>query len=322
MNKKSSYLLAFLAYFIWGMTFPFAKIVIPPLGSLSFVFYRSLMGVLFLFPIILINKKLSEFWNVFRANWWRFLLMALVPYGFSYVLQFHAIQFTTAINQSIIAQTSIIWVVIMNFVIFKQKPKLKFLFGVIIGIIGVIILITEKDFSLSSDTIKGDVLSIFAFISWASYSVFSKPLSEKNDPLFVITAIFMYGTVFLFPLALNDGGFQQIMDFSFFQWGIMLYLGFVCTGIAYYIHLKALSHPEISSNTVVYFGLLMPIVSTIFSLLTSEDEELTNRIFAGGLLILVSVAIVLYRPRKRKKREKNIDSDSIYEGEFEATISK
>lgn len=302
MEKKIHYFMAFLAYFVWGMTFPFSKLVIPPLSSIMFVFFRSIMGFSFLFLVIMFSKQVKPWINAFKENWWQFALLALIPYCFSYVLQFHAIQFTTAINQSITAQTSILWVVVMNFIFFKQKPSLKFLIAVFVAIFGVFLLITNQGFQFSPETIKGDLLSLAAFISWASYSTFSKPFSENTNPLFVITSVFLFGFIYLLPIAIWQKGFIQIHDFDGFQWGIFLYLGIICTGLAYWLHMKSMAHPDIKSEHIVYFGLLMPIVSTVFSLITS-DEELTWRIVFGGILVLLSVVIVLTKPKKPKNHE-------------------
>ncbi len=299
MNKKLPYFYAFVAYFVWGMTFPFSKLVMPPLSALVFVFFRSLMGVIFLIGTLFLTKQFKEWMVCLKQNWWQFALLALIPYCFSYVLQFYAIQLTTSINQSIIGQTSIIWVVVLNFIFFKVKPQFKFIIALSIAMIGVFLLLTTKGFNFSPDTILGDVLSICAFASWASYTVFSKPLSERIKPIFVITSIFAFGTAFLLPIALWQGAFSQLATLSFSQWWILLYLGFVCTGLAYLLHMKSIAPKEVKTEHIAYFSILMPIVATIFSLITSE-EQLSWRIAIGGFLVIGSVAILLYKGKNPK----------------------
>ena len=208
-----------------------------------------------------------------------------------------------------------LWVVVLNYFVFKQKTQWKFIVAVLIAIIGVFLLITTKGFSFNPETIYGDLLSIFAFISWASYSSFSKPLSERIEPIFISSAIFFFGTIYLLPIALYQNAFLQIQAFSIKQWWIFLYLGFICTGLAYLLHLMSMSAKEVRSEHIVYFGLIMPVVSTIFSLITIPEENLTWRIGIGGILVLLSVVILLIKPQN--KTPSIIKTNSIEENDQE-----
>jgi drug/metabolite transporter (DMT)-like permease len=302
MKTHNHYALAFIAFFIWGMTFPFAKMVIPPLSSYSFVFLRSLMGFVFLFFLLILKKEITSWWQSLKARFWPIFLFSLGPFVISYVIQFYAIQFTTAINQSIIAQTIVVWVVIINFLVFKQKPKLKFVVGIIVGIFGVVLIITKPNFAISEENLKGDLLSVVAFISWASYTAFSKPMVQKTKPIYLTTSVLMFGALILAGIATFTGLFQQTSQLDTVQWIVILYLGFVCTGVTYLFHLIGLSGSDVKSEYVAYFALIMPIVSTTFSVLFL-DEILSWRIGLGGVFVLLSVIIIQFKKKTEKSPE-------------------
>ncbi len=294
--------MAFLAYFIWGLTFPFGKMVIPPLSPYTFVFLRALMGFFMLILYISLKGEFKDWFRSLISNFWILFFYSLISFTLSYIIQFYALQFTSPINQSILAQTSIVWVILINYLVFHDIPSKKFFLAVIVGFGGVILLITQKGWSLSTDTIKGDLFSIIAFISWASYSSFSKPMSKKMKPLYSITSILLLATFFLVGFAYFTGMPDQIAQLTGKQWWIMIYLGFICTGLAYVLHLFGVSGDGVKTEYVVYLGFVMPIISTLYSILFLE-AVLTWRIFFGGLLIIFSVILVQKRKKTSKEEE-------------------
>ena len=299
MKTATHYFLAFVAYFIWGLTFPFATIVMPPLSSYSFVFLRVLMGSIVLIIFLGIKGEIKAWLLAFRTHFKALFLFALGPFTLSYILQFYGLQFTSPINQSIIAQTSIIWVIILNYFFFKQKPQLKFIFGIAIAIIGVLFLITDDKFSFSAGKIKGDIISIVAFASWGAYSSFSKPIAEKMPQLYSIASVLVISSIILVSFAFGTGLATQIMVLSLGQWAIMVYLGVVCTGLAYVIQLVGISGNEVKTEYVVYTGFIMPVVSTVYSVLFLS-KEFTVRMLIGGILVILSAVVVQNRKNGQK----------------------
>ncbi len=310
MKTKYHYGMALIAFVFWGLTFPFAKMLLPPLSSYSFVFLRSLMGFIFLISLVVIKKEIVPWFQSLKTHFWTLFFFSLGPFTLSYVLQFYAIQYTTAINQSIIAQTSVIWVVLINFIVFKQKPNLKFMLGVSIGVFGVVLIITQPNFALSKETIKGDLFSILTFISWGSYSALSKPLAVKIPPLPLTTSVLFFGAFSLAALSFSTGLIDQTSQLTGRQWLILLYLGFVCTGLTYLLHMIGLSGTEVKSEYVTYFGLIMPIIATSFSVLFL-DEQLSWRIGLGGLFVLLSVFIIQFKKQKNEDHIVSLQDSTI-----------
>lgn len=306
MKKIVHYSLALLAYFIWGLTFPFGKMVLPPLSPYSFVSIRTGFGSIVLLLYLGIKKQIRVWFQSLKDNFWILFFYSLIPFTLSYILQFYAITFTTSTNQSILAQTSIIWVILINFLVFKEKPNINFIIAVATALFGVILLITQKGFTISTVTIKGDLLSILAFVSWASYSAFSKPISKKLNPIYSTTTILIFSSIFLVSFAFVSGLPEQLGYLTGIQWGIMIYLGVICTGFAYVIHLIAVSGDDVKTEYVVYTGFIMPIVSTIYSVLFLGDI-LTWRILIGGFLVIISVVIIQIPGKRKQNTESSPD---------------
>ena len=76
IKKKKTFLLYYLAaigaFLFWGTSFAFGKIVSPnPLSPLSITAFRTLIGTLTLFLIILFSRKLKEWLLYFKKNLWK-----------------------------------------------------------------------------------------------------------------------------------------------------------------------------------------------------------------------------------------------------------
>ena len=296
-SKQSSYIIAVVAMIIWGTTFPLSKLVIPPLTGTIFTLIRVTFAlVIFLIYLQLIHQ-FREFWQLFTSRFWFFLGLGGILYGLSYAVQYYAIRYTTAINQSILSNFTTFFVILLNFIIYRRKPQKKFVIGLVFGVIGAILIIVDDNFSLSSGTLLGDLLTLFSFFIWAGYVIVSKPIAERENSLYVLTAVFLGAFIVLLPLSFIDQGFSSLQDLTLSQWGILCYLGVICSGVATLLYTIGLSNEAIPSENISLIGLLLPIVA-IFTSVLLLDEKFTLRILIGVILILGSVVIAEIEPKK------------------------
>ncbi|MHA1745738.1 MAG: DMT family transporter [Promethearchaeota archaeon] len=305
-TKQSSYVIAVFAMIIWGTTFPLSKLVIPPLSGPLFTSIRVILALVVFLMYLLVVHQIRAFWQVFTSHFWLFLLLGGGLYGLSYAVQYYGIQFTTAINQSILSNSTTFFVIFLNFILYRRKPQKKFVFGLIFGIVGVLFIMVDDTFSFSTDTLWGDLLTLLSFLFWAGYIVWSKPITEKENSLHVLTAIFVGALIVLIPLSFIDHGYTALQDLTASQWGILVYLGVICSGIATLLYTISLSNEAISSENMSLISLLLPIVAIITSILLL-DEVFSWRILIGVILILVSVVIAEREPKNRKEKTEEID---------------
>lgn len=223
-------------------------------------------------------------------------------YAGSYILQYWGIEYTTATNQAMLSNTQTFWLIFFNFIILKKKPSKKFIPGAILAFIGVLLIILNDEFRFSSETIKGDIISLVTFVFWGLYSFFVKPLSEAEKPVYITTSIIISGIIILLPVSIVSGAINEMIQLSEFQWFLMIYLGIFAVGFTFILWATALSNKNLPSENVVLITMLNPVVGVITSILWLDETLTINRVI-GIFIVLFAVFIVNYNRKSQKKKE-------------------
>lgn len=304
LNKIAHpYLFAIISVSLWGTTFAVSKFVTPtPLSPLSFTAIRTFLGGLALLLYIIAKGEFQAFKTMISHHFGTFLCLGAGLYSLAYVFQYWGLMYTSSINQSILSNTQTFWVVVFNLFIFKHRPNKVFLLGAIISFIGVFFIIFQDGLSASSVTFLGDVISLVAFLFWGSYTAMSKPISMKENPLHVTTAIICFAVVFLIPVSLIFGSGQEMLKLTSSQWGLMIYLGIGCVAITFLCWSVALSNKEIPSENIAIISMLNPVVGIITSILLL-GEILTLPTIFGCVIVFCGLIIANYVSARVERRK-------------------
>jgi drug/metabolite transporter (DMT)-like permease len=300
ISLKKAYFGAIFALAFWGTTFAIGKLVVPdPLDPFTFTAIRTVFGFFSLFAYLAITHQIGPWILIVKQYWKKLVLLGAIGYALSYVLQYWGISHTTATNQSIISNTQTFWVVFLNFLVFKRKPKAIFMVGAILAFFGVTLVIFDGGWTLSNTTLFGDIISLAAFLCWGIYTAFTKPLTSKEHPLLITTGIIFFAMIFIVPLSLGLGGWNRMVLLTPEQWGIMVYLGVFCVGFAFLMWGIALSDPTVNSEYIAIFTILNPIIAIITAIILL-GEVITLQIFIGIIIVLSGLLIAEYHPPNKK----------------------
>lgn len=161
--KHSSLLL--LASFIWGLAFVAQSSGVKYIGPFSYNGIRFLIGALSLVPLIifrgpvLVNGKKEDKKILLKAGLTSGLILALA----SNLQQVGMSLGTSAGKAGFLTTIYIIFVPILNLLVFRKKVGPKVWLGVFITLIGLYLLCMTKDFSFR----YSDLLVIFCAIAYA-----------------------------------------------------------------------------------------------------------------------------------------------------------
>ncbi|NLG79564.1 MAG: DMT family transporter [Firmicutes bacterium] len=141
--------------------------------------------------------------------------------------------------------------------------------------------------SLSGQAMLGNVLVFLSACAWVAYTMINKPLLHRYDNLALNTYQTVVGTLFLLPVALHDG--LPVATWDLKVWLNILYLGAICSALAYILYLFALKHlgsTVVTSclNLVPFFGVLGGAILL--------GEPLSWMKCLGGLLAIIGVYLV------------------------------
>lgn len=195
-NKQNlGHLAALITIFIWATTFVSTKVLLINFNPIEILFFRFVIGyivLLLLYPKKLhVKKKKQELY---------FALAGLSGICVYYLLENIALTFTQASNVGVIISVAPFFTAILSsFTIGKgSRLNIRFFIGFVMAMSGIFLI------SFSGNNVQihpiGDLLAIFAALSWACYSVLTKKISEFGYPSIQITRrVFAYGLVFMLP---------------------------------------------------------------------------------------------------------------------------
>jgi drug/metabolite transporter (DMT)-like permease len=275
-----------LAVLVWGLSFIATKSVLIELKPVVIVFLRQLLGISFLAAVIIKQRK--SFAINLREQKWIFVL-ALIA-GFHLWIQVTGLQWTTASHTGWIIGITPVFMAILGLIYFKEKITTAQTIGIIVSFLGLLVLVSKGDFS-SIDFIKnkGDVLIITSSLTWSIYSLVSKKITLGLSPVLTTFYLFVLVAIILGPFAINRQNMSSVINLSISGWLSILFLGILCSGVAYTLWAQALS--EMSASRAGAFLYVEPFV-TFFGSWLLLNEQITFLTLLSGLIIIGGVVLV------------------------------
>ena len=242
MKRFIPHLYLIAANLIYGINYSVAKWVMPEhIKAFGFVLFRCISAVLFFWILHLFIPKVKI--KIAKKDILRFLGCAFFGVCFNQLAFFQGLDYTTPISGAIIMTSTPIWVLILSFLILKYPITWRKAFGVILGLIGAILLISYGNSSFSKSAPNpglGNILILLNAASYSTYLVLAKPLLEKYNQIFILKWIFLLGMIMVLPF-----GISQAAEVDWYSFDFKAIIGFIfvmlfVSCLAYLFNLSAL----------------------------------------------------------------------------------
>ena len=234
----------------WGISFIATKVVVESFDPLPAAFLRFAIAVTFL---ILVTRK------PLKLDLFSFPLIMAGAWGVTlhFIFENFSLTYTFPTNTSLIVSTVPIFHLIFSHFIQRKKTTHLHYIGSITAFTGIsLVILNGRILRLNP---LGDILAFSAALSWVIYTYYVEKL-DNADSISSTIGILIWGTVFLFPLSL----LQHWELKKIFQPDVllsMLYLGLVCSGLAYFLWNLGIKRLGAKSTTnTIYF---IPVVTAI-----------------------------------------------------------
>ncbi|AZR72917.1 hypothetical protein BBF96_05635 [Anoxybacter fermentans] len=282
----------------WGSTFLATKICLtdlPPIwmGAIRY-FISSLIFLVVLISKESLNKSLRELKNY----WYLFLAVGLVGTFFAAFFQNIGLRYTTASVSSLINTLEPVLVALLSVLILRERLPFIGVAGLIIAFIGGFILITDgnpQTLLHLDGSVKGNILILLSIISYAFYTIFTKLLVGRTDPINAVTFSSIIGTLLLICSALIMEEFPQLEEVSLTTWMAIFYLAIFPTCISLFLFNKLLTQVEASRVSIILF--LIPVYGLILGVILLGDP-LTPAMAIGGVFTIIGIWLIEYGPSK------------------------
>lgn len=278
-------LLMLLAIVFWAINFSFIKIALREFSPLGFNGFRLLYASLIFVIILLITKDGFSFP---RRDIWKFVALGLIGNTAYQMFFIHGLNLTTASNTAIIIAMSPAIIALLSSLVKHEKLNWAAWIGVLISFLGFFLVIAKQpgDFQLAWESMKGDLMILFGNLTWALYTVFSKPLLERYSPLKLTSLTMIVGTVFYLPFCFKDMIHLKLNEISLQAWAALFYSGLFALVICYIIWYASVKRVG-NSRTAIYDN-FMPILTILFAYVFIS-ERITFLQAGGALIILMGV---------------------------------
>lgn len=291
------YLLLTLSALFWSGNFVLSRGMHAEIPPISLAFWRWAIALLIIAPFGL--RRVYEQRALLKHHS-RFMLFQglLGVTGFN-TLIYLALQSTTAINAVLVNSCIPIIIVILSWIIYRERLSLKQSVGVLISLSGVLLIIAKGDVvALQQFTFnQGDLLVLAAALVWAFYSANLRNYPEGLHPIAYQTGIMLVGLVFLFPCYLFEMQSGKHIQINI---GTILTIGYVAlfaSVLAFICWTRAIR--EVGANQAGPFIHLMPVFSTILAIIFL-DEALLGYHVRGMFLVFTGIFITTFSIRKQK----------------------
>ena len=281
---------------IWGSVFSVVKFTLLEIDPLALVTVRFAATAVLLLAVVwrLEGRPVIE-----RRDWPAVAVVGIVGVGLYQVFFTVGIDLTTASNSSLIIASAPIWVALLAAGMGYETIRLRQAVGIALSFLGVLMVIRvgSGEFSLSSESLRGDLLSLGAAVTTALSLVVSKAPLKRHSALRLMAVGMVLATgIVLLPIGIVPTLQQDWRSVSLASWLGLGYAVVFSSVIAYVLFYAGVAHLG-PVRTAVY-GNLIPVVAVSTAAVTL-GERLTPGHLLGAAVILLGITLARWPERRR-----------------------
>ncbi|HEY5461913.1 MAG TPA: DMT family transporter [Hanamia sp.] len=247
--------------------------------------------------IIRLSVSLVLFWSLFlfkrpekkieKKDIPAFLLCALTAIALNQMLFIKGLAFTFPIHAALLTLITPILITVIAARVLREKITIAKSFGLLLGALGAILLITNREVSLPGENaVLGDILIILSAIAYTFYFILVKPLMNKYSPVQVIRWLFTFGFLMTLPFCFHE--FTEITweVFTFKDWFLLFMIVIPGTSLAYIFNVYGIQ--KLSASKAGAYIYSQPVFAVIIAMIFLKEELSFVKVIAA-LLIFAGV---------------------------------
>jgi len=275
---------------IWGGAFFFVKITVFEFGFIGTSFLRIFFGMLILIPGLFFNDNFQYLKN----NWKKIFFIGLFIAAIPWTTYSFALQYISAGLASVINATTPMFGAIVASIWLKEKLNSMKILGLFLGFLGIFML-SHDDIHLEIDNATVGILA--ALVSTTCYgfgACYIRKYLSTIPPTATSAGSLISASIVLLPFT-----FFCIPDTipSISAWGSIFFLGFICSGYAYYLYFGLVKKAGATVGLLVTF--LIPVFAILYGYIFL-NEKVTLWMLFSALIIVFGTSLVIGIFDKRK----------------------
>lgn len=224
-----------------------------------------------------------------REDWKAFLLAGFTGVLLNQIGFLWALKYTLPSHAALIYALTPTVVLLLGWARGSERPTLRKVCGIALAFSGVAVLFSDRAATgLPPTWIKGDLFMLLALVSWAAYSVISRPLVLRHGSVRSTALSILVGSAMFLPLgALGLIGFHP-SAIPLNAWAGAAYLGLVTSLAMYLLWFRALGMAE--PSRVALAANFQPI-ATAGAAWLFLGQAITPTFGVGAVLVVAGVLL-------------------------------
>lgn len=265
---------------LWGASFLFMRVASKEFGPIALIQVRVSVAAILLLMFLLFRGETKHL----KKHAWQLFVLGAINSAIPFTLYAYAVLRLPAGLTSVLNATAPLFGTLIAYVWLKQPQSSRRIFGVVLGFLGVVILVSNK-LGGSGDLwfIAAGLLAAFLYGIAANYS---KHCLSGVPPLVVSAGSLVSASIMLIPLTIMQLPVAVPSSTSIL---CAIALGIACTGLAYLLFFQLIA--DIGVPKAMSVAYLIPLFGVLWGQLFLS-EAITLQMIIGGVIVLAGVAIV------------------------------
>ena len=232
--------------------------------------------------------------RIARSDRGAILLYALLGVSINQVFFILGLNWSTAINTSILTATIPIFTLVAAVMLGRERLTGRAVLALLLAGAGALVLLQASRFDWHSRHFVGNLLLLANSLSYSFYLVLSRPILARYRPLTVVSAIFLYGAPGIVLAAAPALVRFHPAGVTAKSWWALSGVVLFPSVLSYLLNSWALARTE--ASRVAFYVFLQPLISSALAI-AILGETLTGRTVLAGALILGGLAVSVVRLR-------------------------
>jgi len=286
---------------IWGTTWIFIKIGLIDLPPLTFAAARFTLALAILYTVIRIQN--IRFPRT-KAEWKLISLTGILQFSVNYSSVFWSEQYISSGLAAVLQATITVFGLLLAWIFLPNEriTKLK-ISAVFLGIVGVAVIFAEQLQINDFWAFAGCAAIVLGAYAAAQSSILVKAKGTALHPAMLLFCQMLCGIPFIIIYALTVEGNPLKHNWSVNAILSVLYLSVFGTVLAFWFYYWLLS--KIESTKAMMISLVTPLLAVVIGAVFL-DEKLPPQTFFGGVLILASIGLIVFRKKQKLQLQEQI----------------
>ncbi len=290
---------------IWGTTWFFIKIGLEDLPPITFAAARFLLA-LFILAFIIRLRKIPM--PATRRDWKLLAVTGVLQFSINYSLVFWSEKYISsglaAVLQAMITVFGLVlaWIHLPN----EQITKIK-IAAVLLGIGGVATIFIEQLQIKDALAFAGCAAIVVGAYAAAHGSILVKAFGGKMHPATLVFGQMLCGILPIIIYSLTVEGNPFALHWTWRAIFCVFYLTVFGTIAAFWLYYWLLS--KIESTKAMMISLVTPLIAVVIGGVFL-GETLPPQTFFGGVLILASIGLIVFRKKNNAPSAGNVESET------------